>query len=125
MTQYIIYFNQTHIFDFDNNIPTLLDIKEKLTETEDNIPIELINITYNQKDINTDHDLEFIYYNEINNINYNSIIILRANIKQSLKGGKGGFGAQLRALAKQKAAKQTLDFGSCRDLQGKYIIIKL
>jgi len=30
-----------------------------------------------------------------------------------------GFGAQLRALAKQKAAKQTTDFGSCRDLSGR------
>jgi hypothetical protein len=34
-------------------------------------------------------------------------------------GGKGGFGAQLRSLAKQKGKKQTRDFGACRDLSGR------
>ena len=34
-------------------------------------------------------------------------------------GGKGGFGAQLRSLAKQKGKKQTTNFGACRDLQGR------
>lgn len=34
-------------------------------------------------------------------------------------GGKGGFGAQLRSLAKQKGQKQTRDFGACRDLSGR------
>ncbi|CAN0389712.1 unnamed protein product, partial [Scytosiphon promiscuus] len=36
-----------------------------------------------------------------------------------LKGGKGGFGAMLRAMAKQAGAKPTTDFGACRDLQGR------
>jgi hypothetical protein len=36
-----------------------------------------------------------------------------------LQGGKGGFGAMLRAQAKGKGAKQTTDFGACRDLQGR------
>ncbi|CAM9258320.1 unnamed protein product [Chrysoparadoxa australica] len=36
-----------------------------------------------------------------------------------LKGGKGGFGAELRMLAKQAGKKATKDFGACRDLQGR------
>lgn len=36
-----------------------------------------------------------------------------------LKGGKGGFGAMLRAMAKQAGKKPTTDFGACRDLQGR------
>ncbi len=34
-----------------------------------------------------------------------------------LIGGKGGFGAALRAMAKQAGDKKTTDFGACRDLQ--------
>ncbi len=34
-----------------------------------------------------------------------------------LVGGKGGFGAALRAMAKQAGEKKTTDFGACRDLQ--------
>ena len=34
------------------------------------------------------------------------------------KGGKGGFGAMLRAQAKVKGKKIT-DFGACRDLSGR------
>ncbi len=34
-------------------------------------------------------------------------------------GGKGGFGAMLRAQARQKGAKATTDFGACRDLNGR------
>jgi hypothetical protein len=35
-----------------------------------------------------------------------------------LKGGKGGFGAMLRAMGKL-AGKRTKDFGACRDLSGR------
>lgn len=36
-----------------------------------------------------------------------------------LLGGKGGFGAMLRAAAKKAGKKPTRDFGACRDLQGR------
>ncbi|CAM9677344.1 unnamed protein product, partial [Phaeothamnion confervicola] len=36
-----------------------------------------------------------------------------------LLGGKGGFGAMLRSMAKQAGKKPTRDFGACRDLQGR------
>lgn len=34
-------------------------------------------------------------------------------------GGKGGFGTLLKGQSKQAGAKQTLDFGACRDLHGR------
>ncbi len=36
-----------------------------------------------------------------------------------ISGGKGGFGAQLRSLAKQRGKKRTVNFGACRDLSGR------
>eukprot|EP00944_MAST-04C_sp_MAST-4C-sp1_P005063 g5063.t1 len=36
-----------------------------------------------------------------------------------LLGGKGGFGAMLRASAKRAGGKKTTNFGSCRDLSGR------
>ena len=44
--------------------------------------------------------------------------VIRATIAGGLKGGKGGFGAMLRAQAKMKS-KKTMDFGACRDLSGR------
>ena len=42
-----------------------------------------------------------------------------AGLRGGLAGGKGGFGAMLRALAKQNTGHQTTDFGACRDLNGR------
>ncbi|GMH90001.1 hypothetical protein TL16_g11634 [Triparma laevis f. inornata] len=36
-----------------------------------------------------------------------------------LKGGKGGFGALLKAVGKKAGKKKTTDFGACRDLNGR------
>lgn len=44
--------------------------------------------------------------------------LLRARFGRLL-GGKGGFGAMLRTLAKQAGKKATRDFGACRDLHGR------
>lgn len=44
--------------------------------------------------------------------------ILRAHFPM-IYGGKGGFGAMLRAKAKEKSSKPTVDFGACRDLNGR------
>ena len=41
------------------------------------------------------------------------------NVSLQQIGGKGGFGAALRAKAKQKGLKPTTDFGACRDLNGR------
>ena len=37
----------------------------------------------------------------------------------ALLGGKGGFGTLLKGQSKQAGARQTLDFGACRDLSGR------
>jgi Replication stress response SDE2 C-terminal/SPRY domain/Silencing defective 2 N-terminal ubiquitin domain len=37
----------------------------------------------------------------------------------SIRGGKGGFGTLLKGQSRQAANQTTLDFGSCRDLQGR------
>lgn len=43
-----------------------------------------------------------------------------AELVGSLMGGKGGFGASLRAAGhKSQGSKQSVDFGLCRDLQGR------
>lgn len=46
-------------------------------------------------------------------------MLLEARLAGGLAGGKGGFGAMLRALAKQNTGHKTTDFGACRDLNGR------
>eukprot|EP00551_Chaetoceros_affinis_P004204 CAMPEP_0203663672 /NCGR_PEP_ID=MMETSP0090-20130426/1222_1 /ASSEMBLY_ACC=CAM_ASM_001088 /TAXON_ID=426623 /ORGANISM="Chaetoceros affinis, Strain CCMP159" /LENGTH=742 /DNA_ID=CAMNT_0050526663 /DNA_START=72 /DNA_END=2300 /DNA_ORIENTATION=- len=36
-----------------------------------------------------------------------------------IRGGKGGFGTLLKGQSKQAGAKRTMDFGACRDLNGR------
>lgn len=45
--------------------------------------------------------------------------VLRVALRGGLKGGKGGFGAMLKAAAKGAGAKRTTNFGACRDLSGR------
>ena len=46
-------------------------------------------------------------------------VSFEAVLRGGLAGGKGGFGAMLRALAKQNTGHKTTDFGACRDLNGR------
>lgn len=39
--------------------------------------------------------------------------------QSSIRGGKGGFGTLLKGQSRQAGAKLTMDFGACRDLQGR------
>ena len=52
----------------------------------------------------------------VNNINEAPIVL---HVGLPLVGGKGGFGALLKAQSKKSGAKQTTDFGACRDLNGR------
>lgn len=45
--------------------------------------------------------------------------IIRARLPCALPGGKGGFGANLRAQGRTAKAKRTSDFSHCRDLNGR------
>lgn len=106
MFQAIVHFNQTHVFAFDN-VPTGSEIKNQLFEKE-GIPAHFISLSCNG-DVLDDECL----------VESDDSIIIRAVLVNGLCGGKGGFGAQLRALAKQKAHIKTVDFGACRDLSGR------
>ena len=46
-------------------------------------------------------------------------IDVRVRIRGALRGGKGGFGAQLKALGKAGGGRKTRNFGACRDLNGR------
>eukprot|EP01032_Pedospumella_encystans_P007668 gene7668-9174_t len=106
MNQLIVQFEQTHIFSFDGLL-TGRDIKNRLFE-EEGVPADLIALSID--DLNVSDD-------EL--VNNDDSLIIRASLLSALCGGKGGFGAQLRALAKQKAYRKTTDFGACRDLSGR------
>ena len=45
--------------------------------------------------------------------------LVRAHVRGALLGGKGGFGANLRASGKSGPAGQTRNFDACRDLYGR------
>jgi hypothetical protein len=46
-------------------------------------------------------------------------VFLTAIYRGAILGGKGGFGANLRAAGRTAGKKSTTDFGLCRDLQGR------
>ena len=48
-----------------------------------------------------------------------SSVSISATLTSPLKGGKGGFGALLKAVGKKAGKKKTTDFGACRDLNGR------
>lgn len=105
--QIIVNFFQTHIFDIDDGVTTTAqNVKEKL--------FDIYGIPKDEIVLHIDGDLAG---NELV-INDNNMFI-RATLKVGICGGKGGFGAMLRAKAKQQGVKRTTDFGACRDLSGR------
>uniref|UniRef100_A0A7S3Q8U1 B30.2/SPRY domain-containing protein n=1 Tax=Chaetoceros debilis TaxID=122233 RepID=A0A7S3Q8U1_9STRA len=53
------------------------------------------------------------------NRHYNSVRFLSASTFLPIRGGKGGFGTLLKGQSKKAGARQTVDFGACRDLNGR------
>lgn len=104
MFNLIIHFNSIKIYSF-NYLPYSKEIKEIISNNE-NISLNLFYII---------NDGYIIKDNE--KLNNNSSLIIRVIIK--LIGGKGGYGAMLKSLAKKSGNKKTIDFGSCRDLSGR------
>jgi len=49
----------------------------------------------------------------------NTNTMLSAATISCIRGGKGGFGTLLKGQSKQASAKCTMDFGACRDLNGR------
>mmetsp|Transcript_12917 Transcript_12917/g.16304 ORF Transcript_12917/g.16304 Transcript_12917/m.16304 type:complete len:657 (-) Transcript_12917:288-2258(-) len=57
--------------------------------------------------------------NDPNPLKCGSADIIRVSLSGGLAGGKGGFGAMIRNMAKIAQQKKTQDFGACRDLHGR------
>jgi hypothetical protein len=105
MLQLVVSLNETHVFSFEA-CPTVLEISRRLQEAE-GIPAGLIALSR-----------DGVLLQETERVTADDQF-LRAIVAVGICGGKGGFGAQLRALAKQKAYRKTVDFGACRDLNGR------
>ncbi len=64
---------------------------------------------------NTKDDIDTIF----TKIHKRQQYFLSASTFLPIRGGKGGFGTLLKGQSKQAGAKRTLDFGACRDLNGR------
>ena len=53
------------------------------------------------------------------NRNEEKVLFISAYTFVPILGGKGGFGTLLKGQSKQAGARQTTDFGACRDLNGR------
>lgn len=106
--QIVVDFNSKLYLDF-NESPSGRQVRRQISVLE-GIPEEFILILLNGHFCQDD---DFIRPTE------SSTVYLRAVIAGGLAGGKGGFGAMLRAQAKQAGKKKTVDFGACRDLSGR------
>jgi hypothetical protein len=111
--QLIIQFDNIITLKFDS-APTLQRLQERFFQF------------YEQRNIKL-HFKDFLVFKvNGNRLNDSQDIVcvetvVRVEIDQQLRGGKGGFGALLRRLAKQAGPKKTTDFGACRDLYGRRI----
>ena len=76
-----------------------------------NLPLHMLHIRNYNANANHNHN---------HNHNHSTHqIFLSAYTHLPILGGKGGFGTLLKGLSKQAGAKQTTDFGACRDLNGR------
>lgn len=106
--QVLVHFNSTHSLYFAI-APSGLEIKQQLSIVE-GIPADFILLTSNGQNVRD---------SAIIRPEGSEFVVMRATIAGGIAGGKGGFGAMLRAQAKQAGAKKTTDFGACRDLSGR------
>ena len=106
--QLLVHFNATHSMRFEK-APSSYEVKKHLSIKE-GIPADFITLTCNGRILGDGMTIEPTGL---------AVIVIRAVMARGLMGGKGGFGAMLRALAKQAGTKKTTDFGACRDLSGR------
>eukprot|EP01041_Mallomonas_annulata_P008226 gene8226-16914_t len=104
----IDFLGESVVFGFDDGKEAFgLNIKSRLSQVK-LVPLDKIVLLCNGRPVNNSDVL-----------GGHTTIFLRAMIKGGLSGGKGGFGAMLRSLAKKAGGKKTTDFGACRDLSGR------
>ena len=103
MMQVFVHFQNTLVFQFDE-APHGSDIRNVLSSTE-NIPEDYFYLQVDGKHFGDNDVLPLCS------------LVVRASLR--VNGGKGGFGAMLKSMAKQAGSKKTTDFGACRDLSGR------
>lgn len=104
---------ECHVYTVEDG-ETVRDVRMRVAEAEGSLKDDFV-LTFDGLKISDSQrvcDLQSPQNNE------ESTILLHVTYV-ALLGGKGGFGANLRTLAKQKGKKQTTNFGACRDLSGR------
>lgn len=104
-------YNKSILFAVDGDLPIVLEGNFESSEEFRKA------IQHFRKSIEQTVKTTCIAFNHCNGGDVPSVLITGKIV--GLCGGKGGFGAQLRSLAKQKGLRQTRDFGACRDLSGR------
>jgi len=110
-TQILVRLNneKTHLLKFPNHAKITNDeIITQLSQVT-NLPKRMLHLRKPKNNTNTQNNK---YTNLIPNF-------LSAYTFLPILGGKGGFGTLLKGQSKQAGAKQTVDFGACRDLNGR------
>mmetsp|Transcript_22894 Transcript_22894/g.33454 ORF Transcript_22894/g.33454 Transcript_22894/m.33454 type:complete len:618 (+) Transcript_22894:43-1896(+) len=102
--QIVVHFRKTSVLRFEDDETHGSAIRHAVSSLE-NIPSECFYLHCNGRLLKD------------NDIISGSDVIVRGSLRVS--GGKGGFGAMLKSMAKRSGAKKTTDFGACRDLSGR------
>lgn len=103
--------SNSYVLNFAPNFFTKQNVLNKLSHVT-GIPSPILKLQSNNK------------YDCFANQNNSSTSIIQqyffsASTFLPIRGGKGGFGTLLKGQSKQAGAKRTLDFGACRDLNGR------
>ena len=97
---------ETHIYDGHPFLPSLVSSFRALLDKD--------GITDDLADAFIDAGIKWAVHRYPNNATF-----FEPQLVAPLRGGKGGFGALLKAVGKRAGKKKTTDFGACRDLNGR------
>jgi hypothetical protein len=103
-TQYLVSHGKTHCFQFEGDV-CVADILDRLQDVE-GVPSDQLSLVYGGKILAADAAVPV------------APSVVRTHVNRALAGGKGGFGAMLKAMGKM-GGKKTENFGACRDLNGR------
>jgi hypothetical protein len=112
--QIVVHFRKTSVLSFEQ-APSGAQLRESVA-VEEGVPAECFFL---QRDgqVLRDQDVLSTHSLTHSQIPSSEMVVVRASMR--LSGGKGGFGAMLKSMAKQAGSKKTTDFGACRDLSGR------
>ena len=101
---------KSYVLNFDPTCFTKQNVRSKLSHVT-GIPFHILKLQSN----NNGND----FTNQTSSDNSVQQRFFSASTFLPIRGGKGGFGTLLKGQSKQAGAKRTLDFGACRDLNGR------